>query len=95
MDDFSVVTAKGKSRRNVYVKLPEDFKTTAHLHCKVAFESWKNNDYSDGNSINKNYNVKRREYRFKLPNFLSQLEAEKITKLCNAADSNEKPFGGS
>ena len=36
--------------------------------------------------------VKRREYRFKLRNFLSQLEAKKITKLCNAADSNEKLF---
>ena len=32
------------------------------------------------------------EYRFKLRNFLSQLEAEKITKLCNAANSNEKLF---
>ena len=37
------------------------------------------------------------KYRFKLLNFLSQLEAEKITKLClcNAADSSEKLFGGS
>ena len=80
--DPSVATTKWKNKRNVYVRLPEDVKT-ARSHFKVAFESWKNNDYSDG---------KRREYRFKLRNFLNQLEAEKITKLCNAADSNEKLF---
>ena len=91
--DPSVVTAKGKNKRNVYVRLPEDVKTV-RSHCKVAFESWKNN-YSDGNGINENYRIKRREYPFKLRNFLSQLEAEKIIKLCNAADSNEKLFGSS
>ena len=89
-----MVTANGKNKRNVYVRLPEDVKTV-RSHCKVAFESWKNNDYSDGNGINENYCLKRREYRFKLQNFLSQLEAEKIIKLCNAADSNEKLFAGS
>ena len=86
-----MVTAKGKNKRNVYVRLPEDVKT-ARSHCKVVFESWKDNDYSDGNGINENYHLKCREYHFKLRNFLSQLEAEKITKLCNAADSNEKLF---
>ena len=40
----------------------------------------------------KNYRSKRREYRFKLRNFLNQLEAEKITKLCNAAYTNENLF---
>ena len=89
--DPSVVTAKGKNKRNVYVRFPEDVKT-ARSHCKVAFESWKNNNYSDGNDINENYRLKLREYHFKLLNILSQFEAEKITKLCNAADSNEKLF---
>ena len=89
--DPSVVTAKGKNKRNVYVRLP-DYVKTALSHCKVAFESWKNNSYSDGNGIDENYRLKRREYRFKLRNVLSQLEAEKITKLCNAADSDEKLF---
>ena len=84
--DPIVVTAKGKNKRNVYVRLPEDVKT-ARSHCKVAFEFWKNNDYSDGNGIYENYRLKRREYRFKLHNFLSQLEVENITKLCNEADS--------
>ena len=86
-----MVTAKGKSKRNVYVRLPEDVKT-ARSHCKIVFESWRNNNHSDGNGMNENYRLKRREYRFKLQNFLSQLEAEKITKPCNAADSNEKLF---
>ena len=89
--DPGVVTAKRKNKYNVYVRLPEDVKT-ARSHCKVAFASWKNNYYSDGNGINENYSLKRREYHFKLRNYLSQLEAEKITKLCNAADSNEKLF---
>ena len=54
--DPSVVTAKRTNKRNVYVRLPEDVKT-ACSHCKVAFESWKNNDYSDGNGINENYRL--------------------------------------
>ena len=33
--DPSVVTAKGKNTRNVYVRLPEDVKT-ARSHCKVT-----------------------------------------------------------
>ena len=49
--DPDVVTAKRKNKRNVYVRLPEDVKT-ARSHCKAAFESWKNNDYPDGNGIN-------------------------------------------
>ena len=87
LTDSSVVTAKTKNKRNVYVRLPEDVKP-ARSHCNVAFESWKNNVYSDGNGIYENCRLKRREYRFKLRNFLSQLKAKKITKLCNAADSN-------
>ena len=70
------------------LKMLKQLVLTARLH----FEPWKNNDYSDGNGINENYRLKRREYRFKLRNFLSQLEAERITKLCNAADSDEKLF---
>ena len=89
--DPSVLRAKRKNKCYVYVRLPEYVKT-ARAHCKVAFGSWKDNDYPDGNGINENYRLKRREYRFKLRNLLSQLEAEKIAKLCNAANSNEKLF---
>ena len=74
--DLGVVTAKGKNKRNVYIRLSEDVKT-ARSHCKVAFESWKNNNYSDGSAIDENHRLKRREYRFKLRNFLRQLEARK------------------
>ena len=80
-----------KNKRNVYVRLPDDVKT-ARSHCKIAFESWWENDNPDGNEIIENYRSKRREYRFKLRNFLNRLEAEKITKLCNAAYTNEKLF---
>ena len=84
-------TIKKKNKRNVYVRLPDDVKT-ARSHCTIAFESWKENDYPVGNEICENYRSKRGEYRFKLRNFLNQLEAEKITKLCNAAHTNEKLF---
>ena len=77
-----MVTAKGKNKRNVDVRLPDDVKT-ARSHCKVAFESWKNINYSDRNGADENYRLKRREYRFKLRNFLSQLEAEKTNKQTN------------
>ena len=30
--------------------VPEDVKTS-RSHCKVAFESWKNNDYSDEKTV--------------------------------------------
>ena len=66
------------------MRLPDDVKT-ARSHCKIAFESWKEKDYPDGNETSENYRSKCREYRFKLRNFLNQLEAEKIVKLCNAA----------
>ena len=86
-----VKTIKKKNKGTVYVRLPDDVKT-ARSHCKIPFESWKEKDYPDGNETCENYRSKRREYRFKLRNFLNQLEAEKITKLCNAAYTNEKLF---
>ena len=86
-----VKTIRNKNKRNVYVTLPDDVKT-ARSHCKIAFESWKEKDYLDGKETCENYRSKRREYRFKLRNFLNQLEAEKITKLCNAAYTSEKLF---
>ena len=73
------------------MRLPDDVKL-ARSHCKISFESWKEKDYPDRNETCKNYRSKRREYRFKLRNFLNQLEAEKIMKLCNAAYTNEKLF---
>ena len=86
-----VKTIKKKNKRNVYVRLIYDVKT-ARSQCKIAFESWKEKDYPDGNETCENYRSKRREYRFKLRNFLNQLKAEKITKRCNAAYTNENLF---
>ena len=57
-------TVKKKNKRNVYVRLPDDVKA-ARSHCKIAFESWKEKDYPDGNETCGNYRSKRREYRFK------------------------------
>ena len=71
--------------------LPDDVKTV-RSDCKVAFESWKEKDYPDGNETFENYSSKRREYHFKLRNVLNQIEAEKIKKLCSAAYTNQKPF---
>ena len=86
-----VKTIKKKNKRNVYVRLPDDVKI-ARSQCKIAFESWKEKDYPDGNETCENYRSKRREYRFKLRNFLNQLEAEKITKVCDAAYTNQNLF---
>ena len=49
-----VKTIKKKNKRNVYVRLPDDVKT-ARSHCKIAFRSWKEKDYPDGNETCKNY----------------------------------------
>ena len=38
------------------------------------------------------YRAKRKDYRSKQRDFLNHLEADKIKKLCNAADCNEKLF---
>ena len=66
-----VKTIKKKNKRNVYVRLPDDDVKTARSHCKIAFESWTLKDHPDGNEICENYHSKRREYPFKLRNFLN------------------------
>ena len=40
-------TIKTKNKCNVYVRLPDDVKTS-RSHCEIAFESWKERDYPDG-----------------------------------------------
>ena len=42
--------------------------------------------------IHETHRASRKEYLQKLRTFLNQCEADKITKLCNAAESNEKLF---
>ena len=58
----------------------------------IAFNSWKLLKYPLEGDIHETYRASRKEYRKKLRIFLNQCEADKITKLCNAAESNEKLF---
>ena len=75
----------------VFIKLPKDVKK-AQSRGNVAFNSWKVLNYPLEGDIHETYCVSRKEYRQKLRIFLNQCEADKITKLCNAAESNEKLF---
>ena len=58
----------------------------------VAFNSWKLLNYKLEGDIHETYRASCKEYRKKLRIFLNQCEADKITKLCNAVESNEKLF---
>ena len=84
-------TRKNKKCGKVFIKLPEDVKK-ARSRGNVSFNSWKLLNYSLEGDIHETYSASRKEYRQKLRIFLNQCEADKITKLCNAAESNEKLF---
>ena len=60
--------------------------------CKTAFVSWKNHDFPSVGDIHDTYRCLRKEYRLLMRNFLNKLEDDKVTKLCNAAESDEKLF---
>ena len=69
--------------------IQNDYKfTNPRSQGKVAFKSWKLLNYRFKGDINETH----KEYQQKLHIFLNQCEADKIAKLCNAADSNEKLF---
>ena len=84
-------TRKNQKCGKVFIKLPEDVKK-ALSRGNVAFNSWKLLNYPLEGNIHETYRASRKEYRQKLRIFLNQCEADKITKLCNAAESNEKLF---
>ena len=84
-------TRKNKKCGKVFIKFPEDVKKVRSLG-KVAFNSWKLLDHPLKGDIHETYRTSRKEYRQKLRIFLNQCEADKISKLCNAAESNEKLF---
>ena len=75
--------------RYLNIKLPEDVKK-GRSRGNVAFSSWKLLNYPLEGDIHETYRASREEYGQKLRIFLNQCEADKITKLCNAAESNEK-----
>ena len=84
-------TRKNKKCGKVFIKLPEDVKK-ARSRGNIAFNSWKLLNYPLEGDIHETYRASRKEYRKKLRIFLNQCEADKITKFCNAAESNEKLF---
>ena len=65
-----------------YVKLPGDVKAARSV-CKTAFDSWKKHN---------TYRCTREEYHLLLRDFLNNLESDKVNKLCNAAEFDEKLF---
>ena len=82
---------KTKNNKKVYLKLPDDVKV-ARSQGKAAFNSWKQLEFPSEGGAHDTYRAKRKEYRQKLRDFLEQREADKIRKLHNAANSNEKLF---
>ena len=60
--------------------------------CKTALDSWKKHDFPSGGDTHGTYRCTRKEYRLLLRNFLNNLESDKVKKLCNAAESDEKLF---
>ena len=53
---------------------------------------WKNHDFPSVGDIHDTYRCLRKEYRLLMRNFLNNLENDKVRKLCNAAESDEKLF---
>ena len=49
-------------------------------------------DFPSAGDIHDTYRCFRKEYRLLMRIFLSNLENDKVTKLCNAAESDEKLF---
>ena len=78
-----------KRKFGVYASLPYDVKE-ARASCKDAFETWKQVDFSAESDEQDAYKAKRKDYRLSMRSFLNQLESDRVTKLCSAADSDEK-----
>ena len=86
----SVPSTRKKTIKKIsYVKLSDDVKAARSM-CRTAFGSWKNHDFPSVGDIHDTYSCFRKEYRLLMRNFLNNLENGKVTKLCNAAESDEK-----
>ena len=59
---------------------------------KDAFHSWKQLNFPLEGDVHETYRATRKEFWQKLRSFLDQTEADRIRKLCHAAESNEKLF---
>ena len=62
-----------KRKHEVYVRLPDDVKV-AHSQCKIAFDFWKQGQFSVSSIVHDNYWSKRKDYRLALRNFLNHLK---------------------
>ena len=64
----------------------------AKANHSTAFEVWKSSDFVNTGEIFCNYRSTRAVYRSELRNFLNEKEREKIKRLCDASETNEKLF---
>ena len=80
-----------KRKHGVYVRIPDDVKV-ARSQCKIAFDFWKQDQFSVNSIVHDNYWSKRKDYPLALHNFLNHLEADIVKKLCVAAETDEKLF---
>ena len=79
------------NNRKVYGRLPDNVKST-HVRSKSAFDSWKASSFSLGSVSYDNYRSEHRNYCSLLRSFLSKLESDKVNKLWNASENNERLF---
>ena len=86
-----VLLALKKRKHGIYAKLPVNVKESRSL-CISAFESWKQVDFVRGCTEHVLYVAKRKDYRSTLRAFLSQLECDRVKKLCSAVEFDEKSF---
>ena len=80
-----------KFSKKVFFRLPDDVKS-ARSQGKYAFDSWKQLNFPLEGVVHETYRATWKEYRPKLCSFLDQTEADRVRKLCHAAESNEKLF---
>ena len=80
-----------KRKHGVYVRLLDDVKV-ARSQCKIAFDFWKQDQFSVNSIVRDSYQSKRKDYRLALRNFLNHLEVDRVKKLCAAAETDKKLF---
>ena len=80
-----------KKRKKSYFKLPEHVKLARANH-STAFQDWKNSDFINTGEIFYNYKSSRAVYHSELRNFLNEKDHDKIKRLCEASETNEKLF---
>ena len=85
----SVITDSNNGK--VYARLPDNVKSTP-ICSKSAFDSWKAPSLSLGSVGHDNYCSEHWNYNSLLCSLLSKLVSDKVKKLCNASENNERLF---